>query len=65
MVTNKTTRLVLTAGALALAAASGCRGDRSDSRPRQFFPDMDDSPKFKPQTATPFFADGRAMRQPV
>jgi mono/diheme cytochrome c family protein len=65
MVTSKTTRLVLTVGALALAAAAGCRGDRSESRPRQFFPDMDDSPKFKPQTQTPFFADGRAMRQPV
>ncbi len=65
MVTNKTTRLVLAAGAIALAALAGCRGDRSDSRPRQFFPDMDDSPKFKPQTQTPFFADGRAMRRPV
>lgn len=65
MVTNNTTRLVLAAGAIALAAAAGCRGDRSDSRPRQFFPDMDDSPKFKPQTHTPFFADGRAMRRPV
>lgn len=65
MVTNKTTRLVLTLGALALTAAAGCRGDRFSTRPRQFFPDMDDSPKFKPQTATPFFADGRAMRQPA
>jgi mono/diheme cytochrome c family protein len=26
---------------------------------------MDDSPKFKPQTQTPFFADGRSMRRPV
>lgn len=65
MVTNKTTRLALTAGMLALAAAAGCRGDRSANRPHQFFPDMDDSPKFKPQTQTPFFADGRAMRRPV
>lgn len=65
MMTNKTTRLVLTAGVLALAAVAGCRGDRSSSRPRQFLPDMDDSPKFKPQTQTPFFADGRAMRKPV
>lgn len=65
MATNKTTRLVLTCATLALAAIAGCRGDRSASRPRQFFPDMDDSPKFKPQTQTPFFADGRAMRRPV
>ncbi|MCE2967215.1 MAG: c-type cytochrome [Phycisphaerales bacterium] len=42
-----------------------CRGDRSDKPPRQFFPDMDDSPKFKPQTATQFFSDGRAMRPAV
>ena len=47
------------------AFGGGCRGDRSSSRPRQFIPDMDDSPKFKPQTKTPFFADGRAMRSPV
>jgi mono/diheme cytochrome c family protein len=65
MATNKTTRLVLTGATLALVAIAGCRGDRSASRPRQFFPDMDDSPKFKPQTQTAFFADGRAMRKPV
>lgn len=65
MASPQTTRLVLVTGAIALAALAGCRGDRSASRPRQFFPDMDDSPKFKPQTQTPFFADGRAMRQPV
>lgn len=28
----------------------------------QVIPDMDSQPKFKPQTANPFFADGRAMR---
>lgn len=48
----------------ALAAAGGCRGDRSDKRPRQFFPDMDDSPKWKNQEGSEFFADGRMMRQP-
>jgi len=55
----------------ALAALSGCllvlpacRGERSDKPPRQIFPDMDDSPKFKPQTKTDFFVDGRAMRPP-
>jgi len=46
------------------AALTGCRGDREDKRPRQFFPDMDDSPKWKPQVQTEFFPDGRAMRQP-
>ncbi|HOX24698.1 MAG TPA: cytochrome c [Candidatus Krumholzibacteria bacterium] len=28
----------------------------------QIVPDMDDQPRFKAQTANPFFADGRAMR---
>lgn len=44
---------------------SGCRGDREDKPPRQFLPDMDDSPKWKPQTQSRFFEDGRSMRQPV
>ncbi len=64
-----TPRILILAGLAGLALAggtmAGCRGDRSDKPPRQFFPDMDDSPKFKPQTGTDFFADGRSMRQPV
>jgi mono/diheme cytochrome c family protein len=61
------TRTILILAGLALAGGllSGCRGDRSDKPPRQFFPDLDDSPKFKPQTKSEFFADGRSMRQPV
>lgn len=43
----------------------GCRGDRDDKPPHQFFPDMDDSPKWRPQTRSEFFADGRSMRPPV
>lgn len=64
--TLRTARLV-TLGALALGAAvlPACRGDRSEKPPRQFLPDMDDSPKWKPQTNSDFYADGRAMRQPV
>ncbi len=49
----------------AAACLAGCHGDRSDKPPRQFLPDMDDSPKFKPQTKAEFFADGRSMRLPV
>lgn len=60
-----TTIATLALAGLAIALAGGCRGDRTEARPRQFLPDMDDSPKFKPQTPTPFFADGRAMRRPV
>jgi mono/diheme cytochrome c family protein len=43
----------------------GCRGDRDDKPPHQFFPDMDDSPKWKPQVKTEFFEDGRSMRPEV
>ena len=53
---------------LAVGLATGlvaCRGDRTDKRPRQFFPGMDDQPRFKAQDSTEFFADGRSMRQPV
>src|ERR1051326_5782606 len=62
-------RLLALAALGALAAISlstaGCRDERSDEPPHQFLPDMDDSPKFKPQTETEFFADGRAMRPAV
>lgn len=54
--------------ALAACAAvglAGCRGERSDAPPRQFLPDMDDQPKWKPQSESTFFADGRTMRPPV
>lgn len=54
--------LVLASFALVLG---GCRGERSDKPPRQFFPDLDDQPKYKAQSASTFFADGRAMREPV
>lgn len=51
------------------AVGVGCRGDRSEARPRQFFPDMDDQPKFKAQTANPFFeeetGDPRTQRLPA
>lgn len=43
----------------------GCRGDRSNKPPRQFFPDMDDQPKWKPQAGSQFFVDGRTMRPRV
>lgn len=51
--------------AAAAAALPGCRGERSDEPPRQFLPDMDDQQKFKPQSETMFFADGRSMRPAV
>jgi len=58
-------RLLALAALAALPLLAGCRDERTDEPPHQFLPDMDDSPKFKPQTETEFFADGRAMRQKV
>jgi len=60
--------------ALGAGALAGCRGDESEERPHQFFPDMDDQPKYKTQSESRFFADytdehgntyGRTMREPV
>lgn len=60
-----TTLMLTVAAMVGVAGLAGCRGDRSDKPPRQFFPDMDDQPRFNPQSETQFFADGRTMRQPV
>ncbi len=57
--------LTVAASAATLVGLSGCRGDRHDETPRQFFQDMKDSPKWKPQTQTQFYADGRSMRPAV
>lgn len=53
-------RRTLLLGALALLGA--CRGQPSDKQPLHLVPDMDWQPKFSPQEATSFFADGRTMR---
>ncbi len=62
------TGLLVGAGAALLLPLAGCRGDRTDARPRQFLPDMDDQPKWKPQSETEFYAlqDGtrRTQREP-
>lgn len=64
--TKHTTRsalaCVLALGAIAALPLGGCRGDRTDKPPRQFFPDMDDQPKNKAQSETEFFADGQSQR---
>lgn len=61
--------LLRTCSAVALVAAAAglpaCHGDRSDKPPHQFLPDMDDSPKWKNQGKSEFFADGRTMRPGV
>lgn len=54
---------------VAVAASSsgmpGCRRQTSDKPPRQFLPDLDDQMRWNPQSESPFFADGRTMREPV
>ncbi|MBC7835215.1 MAG: cytochrome c [Phycisphaerales bacterium] len=72
--TNTRSRAIRVAkpGAIALGMGlgsvlvlGGCRGERSEEPPRQIFPDMDDSPKWKPQSGSDFFVDGRIMRPNV
>jgi len=50
--TSSLMRACLLAGVCALV---GCRGDRSNAPPRQFFPDMDDQLKYKAQQESHFF----------
>ena len=44
---------------------AGRRGDKTARTPIEIFPDMDRQPKFRPQSESAFFADGRADRMPV
>lgn len=58
-----TTGLALLAAGASVAPLAGCRGDRTDKPPHRFFPDMDDEPKWDPQEATTFYADGKVGRE--
>ncbi len=49
----------------AMTFMGGCRGDRTDAPPRQFFPDMDYQPKLKAQSESEFFENGQSQRLPV
>lgn len=57
--------ITVSLAALAALGSFGCRGERTAERPRQFFPDMDDQPRYKPQRETAFFVDGRTQRPAV
>lgn len=74
MTKRTSSRLLWLAAATLPALMVGCRGDVSENRPRQFFPDLDDQPKYKAQTESTFFTEyvsedgeafGREMRPPV
>lgn len=64
---NNIRRVAILTGAsvLGVGALTGCRGDRENEPPRQFFPDLDDQQKWNPQTKSEFFTDGRSMRPTV
>ena len=58
-------RTLVTLVLLSLPAALGCaRGQPREHRPVVIIPDMEFQPKYKAQSASPLFADGRAMRTP-
>ncbi len=50
---------------IAVVAVLGLRGHRFSKAQIQIIQDMDDQPKVKAQSASEFFADGRASRTPV
>lgn len=56
--------LAILAGGASLLGMQGCRGDRSEKPPHQFFPDMDTMPRWAPQAETPFYVNKRTMREP-
>ena len=58
----KTICIVALLGGVILA---GCRGGVSEAPPVHLNQNMDNQERFDPQEANPFFADGRAMREPV
>jgi cytochrome c5 len=60
-------RVALFMGMLVVSlAVLGCiRGNPTEKPPIHVNPDMDDQPRYDAQEASPFFADGSAMRMPV
>ncbi len=52
-------------GGIVTLLFAGVRGTKMSHPPIEIFPDMDHQPKYQPQHASGFFADGRAARKPV
>lgn len=59
------TKTVLIGVALAAMLAGCYRGQPSNKTPVHLVGDMDHQNKYRPQSASPLFADGAAARQPV
>ena len=58
-------RLTAIAIVLLAVALGGCANRTSRKPPIEVFPDMDRQPKYKAQSASAFFSDGRADRRPA
>jgi hypothetical protein len=58
------TRTSIIAISVALMSLAGCRGQTSTEPPIHLNPNMDIQPKYKAQSRSAFFADGRTMRTP-
>jgi cytochrome c5 len=48
-----------------IVTVAGFRGQKFQKPPIEIFPDMDHQPKYKAQSGSDFYADGRANREPV
>jgi mono/diheme cytochrome c family protein len=57
--------LALALGGVALLVVGCLRGSPSERPPIHLNPNMDDQPKYLPQSESAFFADGRTMRPAV
>jgi mono/diheme cytochrome c family protein len=56
--------VLLAVAGFAAAGLGGCRSDRFEEPPREFFPDMDHQSRFVPQADTLFFENGSSARVP-
>lgn len=58
-------RTVLAFVSMALLSLACTRGSTSSRPPIHLNPNMDDQPRYQAQASSDFFADGKAMREPV
>lgn len=57
--------LIYALAVITVVSIMGFRGRTFTEPPLEIFPDMDRQSKYKPQSVSEFFADGRTDRQPV
>lgn len=63
-ISGRTVLLALASLTVLAGGITGCRGDRSEKPPRRFIPDMDQQPKWNPQSETEFYENNRAQQVP-